>query len=174
MRELEPETVKLLNREVFELLKPIQQRARSLVPSSPPLSNWGRSVNRPGSRPSYSPWGKRWDYGRLEWDSSRVKSQIRVSTTGVRKRGQVNRGIFSIRSNNPAGAVFEIMGRGKSSVNMVGNVRRRHGGPSPGRILYRAWDEHRSERIVEQVTSIIKRYESDFQGRLDGVKDGPA
>ena len=173
MRELEPETLREMDREIKSLLAPIQTRARSLVPSVPPLSGWGRSVSRPGSSPSYSPWGRRWDYNRLEWNSSEAKSQIVVRAGGQRKRGEVTRAIYQLRSNNPAASVFEIMGRGKSNVAMVRNVRRKHGGSSPGRILFRAWDEQRGDRIVESVRATLKAYESNFQRRLDGAGGSP-
>lgn len=172
MRELEPEALKEMDKEVKAALNPIRDRARSLVPTVPPLSHWNRAVNRPGSRPQYSPWGRRWPYSRLEWNTSEARSAISVRAGGQRKRGEVTRAVYQLRSNNPAAAVFEIMGRGKSNVPMVANVRRRHGGPSPGRIMYRAWDETRGDRVVEKVRGILKAYESDFQRRLDGVGDG--
>ena len=171
MREVEPELLKELDREIKAILTPIRDRARSLVPASPPLSNWNRSVNRPGSRPSYSPWGRRWDYGRLEWNASEAKSQIVVRAGGQRKRGEVTRAIYQLRSNNAAAAVFEIMGRGKSNTSMVRNVRRSHGGSSPGRILYRAWESHRSEKTVDRVRATIKSFEAEFQRRLDSAGD---
>jgi hypothetical protein len=171
MRELEPETVREMDREIKAILTPIRDRARSLVPTMPPLSGWGRSVARPGSRPSYSPYGKRWDYARLEWNTSEARSNIVVGVGGRRKRGEVTRAAYQLRSNNAAAAVFEIMGRGKGGVAMARNVTRLHGRPSPGRILYKAWDEHRADRVVDKVRGTLKKYESDFQRRLDSAKE---
>lgn len=173
MRELEPETLREMDREVKGILTPLRDRARSLVPTMPPLSGWGRSVNAPGSRGSYSPWGRRWDYSRLEWNTSEARSAIVVRAGGQRKRGEVTRAAYQLRSNNAAASVFEIMGRGKSKVPMVGNVNRRHGGSSPGRILFRAWEEVGDRRIVKQVRDTLKRYESDFQRRLDSAGGSP-
>lgn len=174
MRELEPGALKEMDREVKSILTPIRDRARSLVPTTPPLSGWGRSVANPGSRPSYSPYGRRWDYARLEWNTSEARSGITVGVGGQRKRGEVTRAAYQLRSNNAAAAVFEIMGRGSGNVDMVRNVRRVHGRSSPGRVLYRAWDEHRSERVVEKVRGTLQDYERNFQRRLDSAKDsGP-
>jgi hypothetical protein len=170
MRELEPELLKDMNREIRDLLKPIAARAQSLIPASPPLSGWGRSVNAPGSRRSYSPYGRRWDYSRLEWNSSEAKAGIVVRQGGGRQRGTASRAAWQIRSNNAAAAVFELMGRGKSNVRMVGNVGRRH--PGDGRVVYRAWDSSGGNARVEQdVVGTIRRFEAEFNRRLDGAGD---
>jgi hypothetical protein len=169
MRELEPELLKEMNREIREQLKPIAARAQSLIPSSPPLSGWGRSVSRAGSRAQYSPWGRRWNYSRLEWNSSEAKSSIVIRQGGGRAKGQASRAAWQIRSNNPAAAAFELMGRGKSNVAMVRNVERRF--PGTGRILYRAFDSVGGQRIQQEVIGTIRRFEVEFDRRLDAAGD---
>ena len=169
MRELEPELLKEMNREIREQLKPIAARAQSLIPSSPPLSGWGRSVSRAGSRAQYSPWGRRWNYSRLEWNSSEAKSSIVIRQGGGRSKGQASRAAWQIRSNNPAAAAFELMGRGKSNVAMVRNVERRF--PGTGRILYRAFDSVGGQRIQQEVIGTIRRFEVEFDRRLDAAGD---
>jgi hypothetical protein len=170
MRELEPELLKDMNREIRDLLKPIAARAQSLIPSSPPLSAWGRSVNAPGSRRAYSPYGRRWNYSRLEWNSSEAKAGIVIRQGGGRQRGTASRAAWQIRSNNPAAAVFELMGRGKSNVRMVHNVQARF--PADGRVLYRAWDSLGGDgRVEQELVGIIRRFEAEFNRRLDGAGD---
>ena len=170
MRELEPDLLKDMNRDIRDLLTPIASRAKSLIPSSPPLSGWGRSVNAPGSRRSYSPYGRRWDYSRLEWNSSEAKSGVVVRQGGGRARGTASRAAWQVRSNNPAAAVFELMGRGKSNVRMVRNVQARF--PATGRVLYRAWDSMGGNAKVEQdVVGTIRRFEAEFNRRLDAAGD---
>jgi hypothetical protein len=169
MRELEPELLKEMNREIRTQLEPVKARAQSLIPSSPPLSGWGRSVSRSGSRPSYSPYGRRWDYSRLEWNASEAKAGIVIRQGGGRARGQVSRAAWQVRSNNAAAAVFELMGRGKSNVRMVRNVGSRH--PGTGRVLYRAFDSVGGRRIEQNVVGTIRRFEVDFDRRLDAAGD---
>jgi len=169
MRELEPELLKDMNRQIRDELKPVQARAQSLIPSSPPLSGWGRSVSRPGSRPSYSPYSRRWDYSRLEWNSSEAKSSVRIRQGGGRARGQASRAAWQIRSNNPAASVFELMARGKSNVRMIRNVQSRF--PGTGRVLYRAFDSVGGTRITQNVVGTIRRFEAEFQRRLDSAGD---
>jgi hypothetical protein len=79
----------------------------------------------------------------------------------------VNRTLWQLQSNNPANAVFELMGRGKSRVNMVGNLSWKH--PGTGRVLYRAWDQLGADKIEEKVVATIRRYEREFNRRLDAA-----
>lgn len=166
MRELEPELLKNMNDEIRRRLNPIRDRAKMLTPVSRPLSRW-KTPHQPGSRPSYSPYGRRWDYGRLQWDTTQARQQIVVRQRSRRTRGSVNRTLWQLQSNNPANAVFELMGRGKSNVNMVGNVSRKH--PGTGRVLYRAWDQGNGDKIEKQVVDTIRRYEKEFNRRLDAA-----
>lgn len=169
MRELEPELLKDMNRQIRQELEPVAQRARSLIPSSPPLSGWGRSVNSPGSRRSTSPYGRRWDYSRLEWNSSEAKSSIVVRQGGGRSRGRADRAAWQVRSMNPAASAFELMGRGKSNHPMVRNVGRRF--PGAGRVLYRAFDQVGGDRIERNVVGTIRRFEAEFNRRLESAGD---
>ena len=169
MRELEPDLLKEMNREIRTQLQPVATLAKNLIPSAPPLSGWARSVSRPGSRPGYSTYNKRWDYARLEWNSSEAKQAITIRQGGARARGQVTSAAWKIRSNNPAAAVFELMGRGRSRANMVGNVGQRF--PGTGRVLYRAFDSVGGPRIEREVVGTIRKFERDFNSRLQGAGD---
>lgn len=166
MRQLEPELWNDLTATVNRSLDPVVQRARQLTPPTYPLRRWRTPVN-PYSRPSYSPYGRRWDYARLEWDTAHARRQIVRRQRSRRTRASVNRTLWQIQSNNPANAAFELMGRGKSSVNMVGNVSKKF--PGTGRVLYRAWDQLGGDRIEARVVDTIRRYEREFNRRLDAA-----
>ncbi len=167
MRLFAPDLLKEMNRTVRkDILGPIVADAKSMVPDAAPVGRWNQSVDRPGSRPSYSPYGKRWEYGRLEWDSRRVKQGIRVGVGTPKRRGDNFRGAYAILNRDPAGAVYELMGSGKSNVNMVRNVRGRHG--SGKRLIWRAWEKTRAQQDVpQQVVDTIRTFEALFQERLD-------
>jgi hypothetical protein len=167
MRLFAPDLLKEMNFEIRrEILGPIVRDARNMVPEAAPLSGWNRQVTAPGSRRGYSAHGKRWEYGRLQWDSKKVKSGIRVGVGVPRRRGDVFRGAYAILNRDAAGAVFELMGRGKSNANMVGNVRGKHGASS--RLIWRAWDKAQATaNVPRQVVDTIKRFEAEFQQRLD-------
>jgi len=167
MRLFAPDLLKEMNRTVRkDILGPIVADAKSMVPDSAPLGRWNQSVDRPGSRPSYSPYGKRWEYGRLEWDSRQVKRGIRVGAGTPKRRGDNFKGAYAILNRDAAGAVYELIGSGKSNVNMVRNVRGRHG--SGKRLIWRAWEKTRADRDVpQQVVDTIRTFEALFQERLD-------
>ena len=166
MRQLEPELWKALLKEVRGSLNPVVMRAKTLTPMSRPLSKWRTPAN-PYSRPSYSPYGRRWDYDRLLWDTTQARKQIVLRQRSRRSRASVNRTLFQLQSNNPANAAFELMGRGKSRVNMIGNVSQKH--PGTGRVLYRAWDQLGGDKIEQHVVATIKRYEKEFNRRLNAA-----
>lgn len=166
MRELEPDLLKQMNKEIREGLAPVAARAKTLIPTGPPISGWGASVFRAESRSKYSPWGSRWNYSRLEWDSARARRGIVIRQGGGRRRGVAARAAWQIRSNDPAAAVFELMGRGKSNVSMVRNVGRRF--PADGRALYKAYDNLGGDDRFERLTvDTIRRFEKVFNARLD-------
>lgn len=167
MRSVAPELLKEMDREIREdILGPLRDRARSLVPGVEPLGRWNDRVFAPGSRRSTSPWGRRWDYDRLRWDSAKVRAGITVRVGGTRRRGSEFRGAWSLWNRDPAGAVFELMGSGKSRVPMVGNVRSRHGVSK--RLIWKAWDDAGAQTWAAQaLADTVKRYESRLQREFD-------
>lgn len=167
MRLFAPDLLKEMNRAVRkDILGPIVADAKNMVPDESPLPRWNQSVARPGSRPSYSPYGKRWEYGRLEWDSRAVRQGIRVGVGTPKRRGDNFRGAYAILNRDPAGAVYELIGSGKSNVNMIGNVRGRHG--SGKRLIWRAWNKANADKDVpREVVDTIRTFEALFQERLD-------
>ena len=169
MRELEPELLKEMNTKIRADLTPVVMKAKLLTPTTYPLRRWRTPVN-PNSRPSYSPYGRRWDYSRLEWDTTEARRQIVLRQRSKRTRGSVNRTLWQLQSNNPANAAFELMGRGRSNVNMVRNLSGKH--PGTGRVLYRAWDQSGGDKIEGRVVDTIRKYEKEFNRRLDSVS-GP-
>lgn len=165
MRFFAPELLKEMNAEVRNILQPIVTDAKNLVPEREPLSGWNRPVQRPGSQPSYSPYGRRWEYDRLAWDPRAVKRGIRVGVGRPTRRRDSFKAAYAIRNANPAGAVYELMGSGKSRTNMVRSVRSTHG--LRKRLIWRAWDKAQAqERIPREVVDTIRAFEAKLQQRL--------
>lgn len=167
MRAFAPDLAKQMDAEIKSLLAPVVERARSLVPDVEPLGRWNDRVFRPGSRPSYSPYGKRWEYERLEWDPAAVRSGIKMTVgSSRRRRGSHYRGVYAVLNADAAGAIYELMGSGVSRVPMVRNVAASHG--TGKRLIWKAWDEQGgNQRIRAAVVATIRRYESQVQQRLD-------
>lgn len=168
MRELEPDLLRQMDRTIKAKLNPIRDQARKLIPMQRPLSNW-KTPHAPYTRPSYSPYGRRWDYERLEWDTTQARKGIVVRQPGRRGRGKLTRPLYQLQSNNPSAAVFELMGRGKSNVNMVGNLGRQY--PGTGRVLYRAFDRYGGDKIEKDVVDTVRKFEKEFNRRLDAAGD---
>jgi hypothetical protein len=154
-----------------DILGPVVRSARDNISNDAPLSGWDYSPRRPGSSPSYSPYGRRWDYERLAWNPQEMRRQIRVRQGGRAVRGKVERSAWSVRSDHPAAAVWELMGLGKSNVPMVRTARRLT--PSrTGRILYKAWDNNAVRQTApHQIQAVIREYEAKLQERLRNVGD---
>jgi len=171
LRESAPDLKKEMDKIIRQdILGPVQRSARANVPQDAPLSNWNRGVNAPGSRRSYSPYNRRWDYARLEWEPGQIKQKIVIRQGGGRARGKVERAAWQIRSDDPAAAVWELMGRGKSNVNMVRTVRRMY--PPKKRILYTAWDNNAVRQTAPaQIVAVVREYEAKLQERLNNVGD---
>lgn len=168
MRQAAPELKLEMDREIRSLLKPIQSDARRNVTDDPLITRWEIQPRRPGSRASYSPYGRRWDYDRLRYDPNQMRSKIAIKQGGRRARGTIERAAWSVRSTHPAAAVWELMGRGKSQVPMVRTARRLTG--DSGRILYKAWDDARAEtRIPQAIAGTIREYERKLNRRLEAL-----
>lgn len=184
LRQFSPDLLKQMNAEIRETLAPFTELAKSYAGRAArssgrsargvtyegraglPLSRWNQMPNRPGSRPSYSPaqgraGSKRWEYDRLRFDTGKVQKGIGVGRGGPVMQGNYTfKGAYSIINRDPAGAVYELMGSGKSNVNMVQNVRGTSGW-SRKRLIWRAWDELRGEQSAPaKVVRIIRDYEA--------------
>lgn len=167
MRELEPELLKQMNRTVRRQLEPIVTRAKRNVPMQAPLSGWARMPYAPYTGVPYSPYGRRWEYERLEWNTPEARKNIVIRQPGRRSRGGVTRTLYQLQSNQPAAAVFELMGRGKSRVHMVSNMRNKY--PGTGRVLYKAFDMTGGAKIEREVVNTVKKFEAEFNRRLDAA-----
>lgn len=165
MRELEPDLLKAMRKDVKSVLTPVINRAKQNTPTRPPLRRW-KTPHNPYSRPSYSPYG-RWRYERLEWDTTQARREMKIRESTRRPRGGVTRPLWQLQSNNPANAAYELIGRGKSNVWMVRNIMKKDG--DTGRVLYRAWDQLGGDRVEKKVVDTVSRFEKEFQRRLDAA-----
>lgn len=167
LRLAAPDLKREMDKEIQTILKPVQRSARDNIDEvgDAPLPRWNQSVHRPGSQPSYTPYHKRWEYDRLEWNPGEAKRNIKIKQGGRRSRGARTTSAWSVRSDDPAAVVWELMGRGISNTNMVKTARRISG--QTGRILYRAWDNSYAKQTApRQIERVIREYEQRMQERL--------
>lgn len=96
LKKFTPDLAKETQKELGRLLKPITQKARGFIPSSAPLSGWGKpSVT--GKFP--------------EWSSSDAKRGIGYKTTPSKPNRQGWRSLARIVNASAAGTIYETAGR---------------------------------------------------------------
>lgn len=186
LRTFSPDLLKEMTKELDKVTEPVVTLARSYAGAAgrangAPLSGWNYQPRRPGSRGEYAPaQGKsgasRWDYKRLRWNTKRVQSGIKGGPGGFKFAGNVSVGtsdrwtsLWSIRNQNAAGAVYELMNTGAAQTAMTRNVARTSGVRGK-RLIWRAWDKLRGDQTVpRQIEDKIADYVGRFNGTLSRV-----
>ena len=108
--------LKVMNKEIYQVVKKIQIEARSLMPTSAPLSKCGIA---PGS-----------DYKKdsdVNWDQRRLQYQPRAATMGIKSKLESQRvkGVWSskayvIKQENGPAMIYETAGRGRGQHSAQG------------------------------------------------------
>jgi hypothetical protein len=96
LRDFAPDLAKETQKEIGNLLKPIVTKARGYIPSSAPLSGWGKAATT-GKFPRYS--------------ASEAKRGIGYKTTPSKPNRKGFRSLASINNKSAAGAIYETAGR---------------------------------------------------------------
>jgi hypothetical protein len=95
LKQFAPDLAKETQKEIGNLLKPITAKARGFMPSTSPLSGWGRQGN--GRFPAYS--------------AFEAKRGIGYKTTPSKPNNQGFRALARIVNASAAGAIYETAGR---------------------------------------------------------------
>lgn len=150
IRRLDADFAKELNRDIAAIGRPVRDRARSLVPTSPPLSNWQTRRKGQADQPAY-PWTKQ------------ARTGIVTGRSG--KPGS----IVVIKQKNAAGAIFDMAGKtGKSTRTPQGqafnrNLQARFGAAS--RSMWKAAQLER-DRTEQAVAAVIAKAETRLTEEL--------
>jgi hypothetical protein len=135
-----------LTKELRGVGNEMRDKARGLLPSSAPLSNWQGSGRAMPSRLPY------W-----EGTGPARKGIKTVVGEGSRQRGTYSKGaVVRVRSDNPAAAVFDKVGDGGST--FVQNLNRKHG--SKRRALLKAYDGSKDaarRKVEKAVLDAVQR-----------------
>ena len=97
IKKFSPELAKETRKELANLLAPIVKTARGFVPSTAPLSGWGRAATSTGRFPV--------------WSSSAAKGGIGYKTSPSKPNNQGFRAVARIVNASAAGAIYETAGR---------------------------------------------------------------
>lgn len=163
LKSFDKETLKAVNKEIYQEVKPLVGQARSLMPDTAPMSGWGK--------PNNGEWGTR-----LLYDPRSAKMGIRTQIKPARQRGGnvKERTLFLIQAN-PAGAVFETAGRKtkgatKAGVQFIRNLENPARGGSviigkQSRVIWGVVLDNRT-RITQNTEKIISRYINFYNTKL--------
>jgi hypothetical protein len=122
-----PDLAKETQKELSNLLKPITAKARGFIPSSAPLSGWGKTAPT----------------ARWYWDGRAAKKGVGYKTTPskVNRSGFVS--LARIQNASMSGAIYETAGRknpgGNFSPRLPGSIV--GSGKMAGRAIFKAWAE---------------------------------
>ena len=97
IKKFSPDLAKETRKELAGLLAPIVKTARGFIPSSAPLSGWGRSATTTGKFPI--------------WDSKAAKSGIGYKTSPSKPNKQGFKALARIVNVSAAGTIYETAGR---------------------------------------------------------------
>ena len=96
LKKFTPDLAKETQKELASLLKPVVSKARGFIPSSAPLSGWGKASSN----------------GRFPiWDGRGAKGGIGYKTTPSKPNRQGFRSLARIQNASPSGAIYETAGR---------------------------------------------------------------
>lgn len=161
LRSFDKETLKAVNKEIYQEVKPLVGQSRALVPDMAPMSGW--------AKPNSGEWGTR-----LLWDTRKVKMGIRTQIKPMRQRGSnIRERTLFLAQANPAGVVYEWAGRktkGQRSQGQqfVRNIEDRSGITVIGkqsRIIWGVVLDNR-KRITSATENILRRYMDTYSNKL--------
>jgi len=157
LKEFDPALRKAMDKEIRNVLKPIADTARGLVPDQP-LSNWKYGTGR---YPENSDGN-----GLPYWNPERARKGIKVQQGGRRKTGFANQAAWRISNLDGAAAAFEVAGRKKK--NVLSESLRNSGLGKPRRLIWRAWYESKGWQTANKtIRDIVKFYEAELQRKFD-------
>lgn len=161
LRSFDKETLKAVNKEIYQEVKPLVGQSRALVPDMAPMSGW--------AKPNSGEWGTR-----LLWDTRKVKMGIRTQIKPMRQRGtNIRERTLFLAQANPAGVVYEWAGRktkGQRSQGQqfVRNIEDRSGITVIGkqtRIIWGVVLDNR-KRITLATENILRQYMNTYSNKL--------
>lgn len=135
LKQFNPAALKIMNKEIYQVMKKIQVDARQLMPAAAPLGNWGKPAKE----------GTKWE--RLQFDPRAARMGVKTKIERQRRKGNVVSRAYLIINDDPAGAVYETAGRRNPNGNspqgaaFIKGIARESGiivRGKQGRVVYKA------------------------------------
>lgn len=164
MKELDKEAARGVKKEMKDILKPVIDQAKSLVPKVA-LSHWQKyGWNRRGNRDDV-----------IKWNPSSVKAGYRMTIGAMKRSGTTKyRGVAIMRNANAGAAIFELAGIKSTSADSSFVLGLEHSGHPPagkyGRLLHAVWynmTASQKHAYEMQIAAMFKRIEAQTQALLN-------
>lgn len=147
---------KELQREMYKLVKV----ARSLTPTTSPMTNW----NTDGG----GKWGNE-----IGFDPAKARSRIRSQSKAVRPKNSTTKERVYLLLNDRAGAIYETAGRktqgktpqGRQFITNIENYSGMVVIGKQGRVAWKAVNENRKE-VIAGVAVIVNKYQEIINRKL--------
>lgn len=163
LKTFDRETLKAINKEIYQEVKPMVGQARALMPDKAPMSGWGK--------PNNGVWGTE-----LLFDPRRAKMGIRTQIKPMRQRGTyIKEKTLFLAQTNRAGSVFETagrktQGRTKAGEQFIRNLENPARGGTvimgkQSRVIWGVVLDNR-RRVTVAVESILNRYMNTYTDKL--------
>ena len=153
LREFNPDALKIMNKEIYQVMKKIQTDARALMPAATPLSNWGKPAKE----------GTEW--ARLQFQPRPARMGVKTKIERQRRKGDVTSRAYLIINSDAAGAVYETAGRKNPQGNSpqgAAFIRGIQGDSNitvrgkQGRVVYKAVEDRKSYTMNELRDAVNK------------------
>lgn len=157
--KIDKEARKQLTRDYKEIVAPAVNTAKSMTPSSPPLS--GMKYN----------WRGKSGQQLMPWSDQQSDKAIKPFISGKKPKAfsgfTSNLATFGIRWTSPNATIVEMSGRGsvptEKGAQMVRSLSARYG--QPGRFLWKAFLQHQSD-VEQGMENLVKDLMRQVNERL--------
>jgi hypothetical protein len=99
LKQWDVDALKIMNKEIYQVMKKIQVDARQLMPTTTPLSKWGMEPKE----------GDKW--GRLQFVPRSARMGLKTKIERQRRKGTWTSRAYLMINAYPAGAIYETAGR---------------------------------------------------------------
>ena len=99
LQQWDKDALKLMNKEIYQVMKKIQVDARQLMPETTPLSKWGMTPKEDSK------------WGRLQFVAKDARMGLKTKIERQRRKGTWTSKAYLMINADPAGAIYETAGR---------------------------------------------------------------
>jgi len=162
LQEWDKEALKLMNKEIYQVMKKIQVDARQLMPEATPLTKWGMTPKE----------NSKW--GRLQFVAKDARMGLKTKIERQRRRGTWTSKAYLMINSDPAGAIYETAGRknpkGSSSQGaaFIKGIARESGlivRGKQGRVAYKAVQD-REPYTLNEIKDAINKGQAALNRKL--------